>query len=143
LANEPAPDAPTLYLIDTSVWIHALVRRDPPTPIQLRLAELLRAGVAATVSLVRVELLRGARDAPRYRRIERILAPLASLPLTDEVYNDAAQLGFRLRRSGVTVPLVDLVVAATAIKNDSVVVHLDADYELIARHSTLRTEGHL
>ena len=72
-----------------------------------------------------------------------MLGLLQLLPLSDKIYDDAAHLGYRLRRSGVTVPVVDLVVAAAAMEHNAVVVHLDSDYELIARHSTLRTESHL
>lgn len=143
LAGDPRPNRAELYLLDTSVWIHALVRRRALTNLQRRVAELLRAAQVATIALVRLELLRGARDTAAYTRIERLLEPLRWLPLDDAVYDSAAQLGFRLRRSGVTVPIVDLVVAATAIRYGVIVVHLDTDYELIAKHSPLRTESHL
>jgi predicted nucleic acid-binding protein len=116
-----------LYLIDTSVWIHALVRRTPITRTHQRVAELIEAKLATTTPIVRLELLRGARDRAAYVRIQQTLAPLAQLPLDDATIGDAAELGFSLRREGVVVPTTDLLIAASAIRAGAILVHLDAD----------------
>ncbi|MGH2353840.1 MAG: type II toxin-antitoxin system VapC family toxin [Chloroflexota bacterium] len=131
------------FLIDTSVWVHTLVRRNPPTPLQRRVAVLLQTALVATTALVRLELLRGARDEAAYRRIDQILSPLHLLPLDHSLCDDAARLGFALRRQGVTVSAVDLLVASAALRAGATVVHCDRDYDLIARHSPLSVESHV
>ena len=50
----------------------------------------------------------------------------------------AADLGFRLRQDGFTVPPTDLVIAASAIDSNATLYHLDAHYDRIARHSALQ-----
>ena len=50
----------------------------------------------------------------------------------------AADLGFRLRQDGFTVPPTDLVIAASAIDSNATLYHLDAHYDEIARHSALQ-----
>lgn len=134
---------PTPHLIDTSAWVHTLVRRTPPTPLQQRVKALVQAQLAATTPLIRLELLRGARDAHAYQRIQRILVALTLLPFDQTTCDDAARLGFRLRRLGVTVSTVDLLIAATAIAAGAVVVHCDRDFDLIAQHSALQVESHV
>ena len=131
----------TPYLIDTSVWVHALVKRTPRTRVQERVSELIAAKQAATHPIVRLELLRGARDKSAFERIRSILAPLPSLELDAGSLEDAADLGFLLRRAGVTVPTTDLIVAASAIRAGAIVLHLDADYNFIADHTALRVES--
>jgi predicted nucleic acid-binding protein len=41
------------------------------------------------------------------------------LSLTPSVYKQAYELGFSLRRKGLTIPTVDLIIAALAIENKS------------------------
>jgi predicted nucleic acid-binding protein len=106
-------------------------------------SELLEEKLAAVHPIVRLELLRGARDRAAYQRIHQILEPLAQLPLDDATLNEAAELGFSLRREGVTVPTTDLIIAASAIRASAVVVHLDRDCDHIAKHSALRVESHV
>jgi hypothetical protein len=136
-----AADPGTLHLIDTSVWVHALIRRTPITRVQRRVAGLVEAKLAATTPIVRLELLRGARDRAAYRRIQETLDPLGQLPLDERTIEDAAELGFSLRREGVTVPTTDLLIATAAIRAGAILVHLDGDYNHIAEHSSLRVES--
>lgn len=55
------------------------------------------------------------------------------LPLTEEVGTVAAELQVALAAQGKrdAVGVVDLLHAATAIVHDAVVVHYDADFELL------------
>ena len=45
------------------------------------------------------------------------------------------------RRKGLTIPTVDLIIAALAIENKSLLLHYDEHYEMIVPHiPTLRTK---
>jgi predicted nucleic acid-binding protein len=52
----------------------------------------------------------------------------------------AAKLYFDLRKKGVTIrKSTDCLIAQIAIENNVLLVHIDSDFELIAKNSTLRT----
>lgn len=45
------------------------------------------------------------------------------------------------RRGGETIPKMnDCLIAAVAIRNDASVLHRDADFDVLARHTPLRIE---
>jgi len=62
--------------------------------------------------MVRLELLAGSRARAEWLRLSGLLAALHPL-LVDE---DAADMGFQLRRSGMTIPSTDLLIAAVAAR---------------------------
>jgi predicted nucleic acid-binding protein len=56
-------------------------------------------------------------------------------------YEEAAALYRVCRRSGTTVrKLIDCLIASVAIRADSPILHADADFEVLARHTALRIE---
>ena len=56
-------------------------------------------------------------------------------------YERAASIHRACRARGETVRgLIDCLVAAVAIRTDSAILHADADFEVIARHTNLRIE---
>ena len=92
---------------------------------------------------VRTELLVGARDAAGFERLRVLMGSLAELPCGAELWSKAAQLGFDLRRKGLTVPLPDLLIAQAAIDGEVELWHLDDHYEAIRAQSKLRTRSFL
>ena len=132
-----------LYLVDTSIWLEVL----PPTrgsqELRERVDQLLAADVAATMGLVRLELLGGARTEEEWRRLSELLSALHPLPVEDRHWEEAARMGFQLRRLGVTVPFTDLLTAAVAMAADAVVVHRDRHFDVIAHHLALRVESYV
>ncbi len=90
--------------------------------------------------MVRLELLRGARDDAEFLLIEAGLYAAQALPTSAREWSEAINLGLRLKRAGVNVGAPDLLIAAVAITHQALLVHADADFEQIAQHSTLLTE---
>ena len=88
-------------------------------------------GRAATCSVVVAELLTGCRTPADYRKTQLALGGLEWLPLTEECWARAAALGFNLRRAGITVPLTDRLLVATARVHGADLLHCDAHFELI------------
>lgn len=102
----------------------------------------MRAAVLAINDVVRIEVLLGYRDRDEFEQVADELEGLVLLPLSRPVWDCAADLGFTLKRRGISIPLPDLLIAATAIHYDATLLHADSDYETIAQHSGLRTESH-
>ena len=56
-------------------------------------------------------------------------------------YEEAAALYRACRRQGDTVrKLIDCLIAAAAMRASALILHLDADYDILARHTALRIE---
>ena len=127
-----------MILIDTSAWIEFL--RDTRSATCERV-ELLLADDIATCDAVRMEVLAGARDESHLHDLRRLLARAAIIPTLPQDYDEAASLYRRCRRQGESVRrLIDCLIASVAIRADLAVLHCDADFDVLARHTALRTD---
>ncbi len=128
-----------LFLLDTSVWLDVLPSGGTNLSLRDRVDALLAADRVAITGMVRLELLGCARtdwewdelNNTRHRRVH-ILA-----------WQEAARMGFQLRRQGVTVPFTDLIIGAVAIGTDSVLLHRDRHFDMMAHHLPLQVESYL
>ena len=85
-----------------------------------------------------MEILAGATDAAAYARLERLVNGLPSLTVDTAVdFRTAAQI-FRAGRRGKTFrSLNPCLIAAIVIRHDTVVVHRDSDFDVIAEFTDL------
>ncbi len=126
-----------MILIDTSAWVEFL--RDTGSPVCLLVDELL-TGEIATCDAVRMEVLAGARNEFHLRDLRRLLARAVLLPTRPTHYEEAASLYRHCRRQGETVrKLIDCLIASVAISEDIPILHRDIDFDVMARHTGLRT----
>jgi predicted nucleic acid-binding protein len=125
-----------VILADTSAWIEFL--RDTASPACLALDELL-SDELAICDVITMEVLAGARDEGHLRELRGLLARATMIPVESTDYDDAASLYRRCRRGGETVRrLIDCLIAAVAIRTDIPILHADADFTALARHTPLR-----
>jgi predicted nucleic acid-binding protein len=118
-------------LIDTSCWVHQIRARGDPA-VRLRVENCLTAGTAAWCPQVRLELWAGARsdqDRKLLRDYERVLP---DLPITDQVWALACDLGDRARRAGIGAGAGDLLIAACARVHRTELEYADADFDLLS-----------
>lgn len=128
-----------MILVDTSAWIEFLRATGGDAHLRLRAALEDGKRLAAT-DVVLMELLAGARDDADRDRLRRLVFGLEFLAVEGPAdYERAAEL-YRLCRHGGETPrkLSDCLIAAVAIRADYEVLAADADFETIARHTTLR-----
>ncbi len=125
-------------LPDTSVWIHYL-RPSGATDLKLAMREALLQDRIATCWVVKTELLIGARDAAAYDVLMEALQGVADVPVAAQPWNDAARLGYDLRKRGLLVAVPDLLIAQCAISSERVLWHADGDFERMRERSPLRT----
>jgi predicted nucleic acid-binding protein len=126
-----------VILIDTSAWVEFL--RDTGSPVCERVDEVL-VGDFLVCDPVRMEVLAGARHDAHLRRLRGMLARGVGVPVGPTDYDEAARLYRRCRSRGETVRrIIDCLIAAAAIGADAEVLHADADFEVLARHTELRT----
>ena len=127
-----------MILIDTSAWIEFL--RNTASPTCERVEEVLAHDIAVA-DPIRMEVLAGARSEQHLIQLRRLLARGTILHTKPIDYDQASILYRQCRENGETVrKLIDCLIAAVAIRNDIAILHLDADFEVLARHTALRIE---
>lgn len=127
-----------MILADTSAWVEFL--RNTGSSVCTRVDELIDADIA-TCSPIRMELLAGARDERQLSDLRRLLARACLVPTEPRHYEEAAALYRTCRRGGETVrKMIDCLIAAVAIDAKVPILHSDADFEVLARHTGLRIE---
>ena len=74
--------------------------------------------------------------------LRRLLARATVLPTDPAHFEEAAALFRRCRREGETVRrLIDCLIAAIAIRSGVSVLHRDAGFDVLARHTELEVAG--
>ena len=128
-----------MIVVDTSAWDEFLRATGSATATEVRVL-LTGDTQLATCDAIRMEVLAGARNRAHLADLRALLARCVNLPLIAENYEAAASLYRTCRQSGETVRrLIDCLIAASAIGHDAALLHVDVDFDVIARHSTLRT----
>jgi len=112
------------------------------SPVNSRLRRLIEEQAVATTEVVVMELLAGARDTQHLRSLRSLLMSCRLVPLEGLAdYEAAAAIYRRCRAAGETIrAMTDCLVAGVAIRGDLTVLHADADFAAIARHTDLKLE---
>jgi predicted nucleic acid-binding protein len=125
-----------MVLVDTSVWIEVLRK-----PARLHLEDAAAFDDIVTAPPIVQEVLQGFTDERLFMRArDSMLAlPIVESPLEDALFLEAVQLYRSARRAGVTIrSSTDCLIAACAIRHHLTVAHVDRDYDLLAKISTLK-----
>ena len=119
----------TGIVVDTSVWIEFF--NQPHSPVTLHLQSLLRNRQVVLVGMVLAEILQGIKNPEEAQRVRKSLEPLPFLETTRENWQKAGELSAQLRRKGLTLPLSDLIIAATALQEEVAVFTLDPHFKKV------------
>ena len=124
-----------MIIIDTSAWIEFL--RDTGSKVCNTVDDVLGADLAIC-DAISMEVLAGARNEHHLAQLRGLLARATLVPIIAEDYDQAAALYRTCRRNGETVrKLIDCLIAAVAIRSNAPVLHADADFATLARHTPL------
>lgn len=128
-----------MILADTSAWVDFL--RGTDHPASSALTDLLREEAhLAVAEVILMELLAGAGHASQLRELRVRLLGFPMLPLQGLADFEEAALIYRTCRAGgeTITELTDCLIAAVAIRENAELLHVDADFDAIARHTALR-----
>jgi predicted nucleic acid-binding protein len=128
-----------VILVDSSAWVEFLRATGSPAHLHLRSALQEGAELASTDVIV-MEILAGARDDADRERLRRLLYGLEFLAVDGPAdYESAAEIYRACRKAGETPrKLTDCLIAAVAMRADAALLCEDADFAVIARHTTLQ-----
>ena len=129
-----------MIFFDSSVLIEAY-RPGGLAAARAALAEAVALDAVAINGIVRVEVVAYASHDVAFRRLQRDFDAFHQLELTQEDFGLAAEIGFRLRRAGFTIPATDLIIAASALRAGVELYHLDGHFDTVAQHSPLRARN--
>ena len=132
--------ADELVLIDTSAWLFAL-RKDFLPEIKDRLDFLLKENLIITTGIIRLELLAGTRTEAEYYRLKKRLLALESIKTDDSLWEMACDIGFKLRKKGISIPYTDILIATCALATGCIILHADSHFDLMAEHLDLKSES--
>lgn len=126
-----------MYLVDTSIWVHAL-RPHGNRNIQERLRPFILSGQAALASWIVLELMTGIRSDEEQRALNAFLSPLPRFQVDDSCWEISFRLAATLRKKGVSPSAADCLIAATAVAHKASLIHLDHDFSRMARLAELQ-----
>jgi len=124
-----------VILVDTSVWVEFFREST-----DLDLAAVVDPDDVVTCLPVVQEVLQGFADQRAYAlaREAMFAFPIVESPVTEEVFQLAADLYRSAQASGLTVRSgVDCLIGACALRNSLTVLHRDRDFDALARVSPL------
>jgi predicted nucleic acid-binding protein len=125
-----------VLLVDTSAWIEVFRK-----PARTDVARLLDLDEVVTCLPVIQEVLQGIAGEAAYRTAHEAMwsLPVVESPLGAPVFEEAVALYRTARRAGLTVRSgVDCLIAACALRHALTVVHVDRDFDRIARVAPLK-----
>jgi len=119
-----------VILIDTSAWIEFFRGRGA-------LADAVDAAVeqndAALCGPIVTELRRGLRSRRDRTSVLPLLEGCHLLEQPEHLWANAGDLGFALRRRGVNVKSLDLLIATYALAHEVPILSADSDFRLMRR----------
>ena len=126
-----------MVLVDTSIWIEVFRKRR-----FLTIDDVVDFDDVVTCLPVIQEVLQGFRDEQAFSRAYEAMhaLPIVDSPLPAAAFDRAADLSRSARRAGFTVRSgVDCLIAASAIRHGLAVLHVDRDFDTLARVSPLQS----
>ena len=121
-----------MILVDTSVWVEVL--KDKDGGIVQTFRDWVGSEVYAITRFTQLELLQGAKNEWEWRHLDEYLSTQYYLETSEDTWKKAARIYYDLRRKGITVgSSIDCCIAQIAIESKVELLHLDNDFEKIAK----------
>jgi len=125
------------YLVDTTVWVNFF--RGGNDSLKDRLGGLIADDRACMTEIVIFELLRGARSQKEYNMLLKDFSALPALSPDAKAWQKAWETAFLCRQRGLNTPALVTLIASIAIRHRITLMHSDRHYELLSRHTSLKT----
>ena len=119
------------YLIDTSIWIDFF--RGKSEPIKSRIFNLLEENRIHYNGIVLGELLIGAVGKKEFDFINENFLGLNYLEMGRSFFIQVSKIGRQLKRSGISLPLSDTIIACHAKINKLILFTKDKHFETIGK----------
>lgn len=117
-------------ILDTTALVVLMRRSRPPElePFARAARGELEAGRAFLSAVTAAELLVGSRGGEGLVPLMELVARLPVVDTGRDIAQFAGRMGARARQAGATIPLPDLLIAATAVWLDLPLLTCDSDF---------------
>lgn len=125
----------TVLLIDSTVYIDLLrMGRDPVAALKPWIVrdEVVGCGV------VHCEVLRGIVSKKVHQHMKALFEVLCPVDTDRMTWDDTADLAWELDRSGVVLPVTDLLIASCALRTGATVVSRDRHFRRVPTLNVLQ-----
>ena len=109
-----------------------MLRPSGDPTVRTRVVAALTSGQACWCPPVQLELWNGARGAQEHKVLRDFGRTLPELPIDEGVWKAAHDLAGRAQCQGVTVPAIDVMIAACARRHGASLESADSDFDLLA-----------
>ena len=123
-------------LVDTSAWI-ASFKRTGPENLKSLLKEIIDGDQVVITPFVILELLQGCKTQKEFDNLKRRLESLENDLMVDLSWAAIYGFAYSLRRKGLTIPTLDILIAFLSIEKGYSLLHHDHHFKMIAEHSDL------
>ena len=124
-------------LVDTSAWILSF-RGTGNEKLKDCLRDALDANKVATTNIIIMELLQGCKSKKEYETLKSSLDALQLYSMSDTTWNLAYETGYAVRRKGITVPTVDILLSSLAKENRLTILHHDNHLKILTREMGIK-----
>jgi predicted nucleic acid-binding protein len=125
-------------LVDSSFYIDRLRRGADPLE---ELAAFADDWDIVTCGVVRAEVLRGLIHKNAHRQMREAMDCMRYVPTSAAVWDRVERLAWELDRAGKILQVTDLIIAASAVDAEAVVVTLDSDFQRVPGLQAVRQLG--
>jgi tRNA(fMet)-specific endonuclease VapC len=119
-----------MILVDTSAWIEFFRGRDPAASA---VDDALAANEAALCGPVETEIRRGLASERERSKVLPLLESCHFLAQPLDLWHEAGDLGFTLRKRGITPKTLDLLIAIYALSYSAALLTVDKDFALMRK----------
>ncbi|UCH97781.1 MAG: PIN domain-containing protein [Candidatus Aminicenantes bacterium] len=119
------------YLVDTSIWVDFF--RGKSEAIKNRVLDLAANNRIYYNGIVISELLTGAKNQKQFDFIIDNFSGLNYLEMDKDFFIYSSKIIYQLKRSGITLPMSDVMIAAHAKQHNLIVFSKDKHFELTGR----------
>ncbi|MEL7420252.1 MAG: PIN domain-containing protein [Cyanobacteria bacterium J06555_3] len=125
-----------MLLIDTSIWVKLFQKNSEE--FKHTLIEAIDGRDYYLSRFTQTELLQGCLDEKEWSTLQSYLEVQDYIDPSVESWTSAARIYYDLRRQGITVRnTIDCCIAASAIEHGLLLLHIDKDFEAIAKGTPL------
>ena len=131
-----------LYLVDTSAWIEFLRPHGSPK-IRDHVTSLVSNDQAVIIGMIKAEILQGTKTQKEYEDLERRLGAVRYCPFDEALWEEVYKTAFQMRRKGFSTPVMDVVIAVSALHQDATVAHADKHFDELSKVTGLKVKSYV
>jgi hypothetical protein len=126
------------YLVDSTIWIDFF--RGNKNTVNDFISSLIDEDKIFYNGIILSELLIGASSPKEFSFLDTNFKGFKYLETDENIFTQAGQMGFKLKRKGLTIPLTDLIIASHGLHHHLTIVTSDPHFALIAKKIKLSLE---